>query len=187
VKFLVGFALIAFLAAYLCPLVERQRQSANLALCKDHLRQVGADLRDYAQLNGGFLPVAGAIENPHADVLAALAAAHCAGDPRNYYCPSQTRPDCQFTQQNFQAGNIGYFYYGAAAAPHDPALSRFLLSGLEWPRDLNLAMDGNTWVMSDMWFSGQETAHTGYRKGLNYLMLDGSVDFVGQSPRQAFH
>jgi prepilin-type processing-associated H-X9-DG protein len=41
--------------------------------------------------------------------------------------------------------------------------------------------------MSDVWVSVVPTAHAGYRKGVNYLMLDGSVDFVSQSPRQAFH
>ena len=50
-----------------------------------------------------------------------------------------------------------------------------------------MSMDPKTWVMSDVWYSGEETAHSGYRKGLNYLMLDGSVDFIEQSPRLAFH
>jgi prepilin-type processing-associated H-X9-DG protein len=168
-------------------MIERARQSANLALCKEHLRQIGVDMAAYARVSGGFLPVTAGLENPHADLLAALTASHALGREENYYCPSQTRPEMLFSPQNFQAGNIGYFYYGASDTPQDPALSRFLRTGVSWPRILNTSMDPKTWVMSDVWYSGEETAHTGYRKGLNYLMLDGSVDFIEQSPRLAFH
>ncbi len=48
-------------------------------------------------------------------------------------------------------------------------------------------MDPKTWVMSDIWVSSLPTSHPGFKKGVNYLMLDGSVGFVGESPRQQFH
>jgi prepilin-type processing-associated H-X9-DG protein len=48
-------------------------------------------------------------------------------------------------------------------------------------------MDPRSWVMSDMWVSGISTAHVGFKKGLNYLMLDGSVGFLTDSPRRGFH
>ena len=48
-------------------------------------------------------------------------------------------------------------------------------------------MEPDKWVMSDAWVSVEPTRHAGYRKGVNYLRLDGSVDFAGESPRQAFH
>jgi prepilin-type processing-associated H-X9-DG protein len=47
-------------------------------------------------------------------------------------------------------------------------------------------MDPKTWIMSDIWNSAVPTAHPGFRKGVNYLMLDGSVDFLSQSPRHSF-
>ena len=87
----------------------------------------------------------------------------------------------------FRADTIGYYYYGAATPGSNHDINKFLRSGISWPRKLNKSMDRNVWVMSDIWVSAVPTAHAGYRKGVNYLMLDGSVSFIGESPRQAFH
>jgi prepilin-type processing-associated H-X9-DG protein len=187
VQLLVVIAIIAVLIAFFTPMIQRMREKANLALCKDHLRLIGIGLIEYARENDGNLPVSATVENPQRDLLQCLAASHCLGNAANYYCPSEEQPGLRYSDQNFKAGIIGYYYYSAATASANPSLSKFLRSGISWPRELNLTMNANSWVMSDIWFSGQPTAHVGYRKGLNYLMLDGSVDFVGESPRQAFH
>jgi hypothetical protein len=92
-----------------------------------------------------------------------------------------------YSEEHFKAGTIGYFYYSALQASDDEQLSRFLREGVTWPRMLNAVADPKSWVMSDIWVSGEPTAHGSYRKGVNYLMLNGAVDFVGESPRQAFH
>ena len=184
VHVVVLLAVAAFAVAYLIPVIERAREVSRLALCKDNLRKVGQALLLYAEENGGNLPVSPTVENPHAELISALTADHFVGNPRTYYCPSLRDPI--FSDQTFNSGIIGYYYYSASVAGN-PALSKFLRGGITWPRKLNTSMAPKSWVMSDMWVSGVPTAHPGYRKGVNYLMLDGSVDFVGESPRQQFH
>jgi prepilin-type processing-associated H-X9-DG protein len=184
---LVLIAIIALLVALLVPTVERLREQANLALCKDNLRKIGGALILYAHANGGELPVSPTIENPHVELLDGLSAGKFVSDPTIYYCPSQKQPSLCFSEQNFKSGIIGYYYYSAMNVSADPALSKFLRGGVTWPRMLNAGMDPKTWVMSDIWVSALPTSHAGYRKGVNYLMLDGSVGFVSESPRQQFH
>jgi prepilin-type processing-associated H-X9-DG protein len=187
VHLLVLIAIIALLIALLFPTVQRMREQANLALCRDNLRKIGNALILYTHASGGDLPVSASVENPHVELINSLAAAGLAGDPKNYYCPSQKNPTLCFTDQNFKAGIIGYYYYSALSVSADPTLSKFLRGGVTWPRKLNTAMNPKTWVMSDIWVSALPTAHAGFKKGVNYLMLDGSVGFVSESPRQQFH
>ena len=184
---LVVTAMIALGIAMLIPTVERARAQAGLLACKDNLRKIGVGLAQYARLNGGELPVSPTVENPHLELIESLAAAHCAGDPRTFYCPSQSGGGNEFSEANFRSGAIGYYYYSAMGASSDPALSKFLRGGVSWPRELNTGMNPKTWVMSDVWMSGVPTAHIGYKKGVNYLMLDWSVGFLSESPRQGFH
>ncbi len=183
----VAAVLMAMLAPLLAPRSKISGDAANLALCKENLRQIGIGLLAYAQDNGGVLPVSDTVENPHTALLQAAATRKYVGDPKLFYCPAQPSPSLSYSDANFKAGIIGYFYYSAAQASDDEDLSRFLLTGISWPRELNTHLDGRSWVMSDIWVSGAPTAHSGYRKGVNYLMLDGSVGFVSESPRQAFH
>jgi hypothetical protein len=184
---LVLAAIVALGIGLLIPTIERARQRAALALCKDNLRRIGRNLVLYAEANGGELPVSPTIENPHVELLDCLAAGHLLGDPRIYYCPGERRPERSYSDGNFKSGNIGYFYYCADGASDDPALSRFLRADVAWPRIITTRMAPDTWIMSDIWASGTPTAHPGFRKGVNYLMIDGSVDFLGESPRQHFH
>lgn len=185
VHVVVLLAVAAVVIAYLIPMVERAREASRLALCRDNLRKIGAGLLLYARANYGNLPVSPTVENPHIELIHALTAGPFAADPKNFYCPSLRDPS--FSERNFNAGITGYYYYSASAASTDATLSRFLRSGVTWPRRLSTSMDPKAWVLSDIWVSGVPTAHAGYRKGINYLMLDGSVDFVSESPRQAFH
>jgi type II secretory pathway pseudopilin PulG len=187
VHLLVSIAIIAFLFALFVPTMQRLREKANLALCKDNLRKIGSALILYAGNSGGELPVSPTLENPHLELLDSLAAARFTGDPKSCYCPSEHRPSLSFSDQNFKSGTIGYYYYSALGASADPTLSKFLRGGVKWPRKLNTTMNPNTWVMSDIWVSSLPTSHSGYKKGVNYLRLDGSVGFVGESPRQQFH
>jgi prepilin-type processing-associated H-X9-DG protein len=184
---LVVVAIVALMVALLVPTIERLREQANLALCKDNLRKIGGALILYAHANGGELPVSATVENPHVELLDCLVAGKFIGDPKIFYCPSERRAGLSFSDQNFRSGIIGYYYYSAFSASADPSLSKFLRGEVSWPRKLNAAMDPKTWVMSDIWVSALPTSHAGYRKGVNYLMLDGSVGFVGESPRQQFH
>jgi prepilin-type processing-associated H-X9-DG protein len=187
VHFLVSIAIVALVVAMLIPSIERLREKANLVRCKDNLRQIGSALIQYARINNGDFPVSRSIENPHRELLNDLVAAHLTSDHRIYYCPSERRPALGFSDGNFNSGVIGYYYYSAENTPPDPALSKFLRSGVSWPRELNTHMGPNTWIMSDIWVSSLPTSHPGYKKGVNYLMIDGSVGFVDESPRQQFH
>jgi len=187
VQLLVVIAIVALLIALVVPTVQRVRERARLALCKDNLRQIGTVLTLYGRANGGNLPVSPTLENPHAELLEGLSAERFIGGPKIYYCPAQPRPDLCFSDQNFKSGMIGYYYFSAAGPGDNPALSKFLRNEAMWPRELNTAMGPQTWVMSDIWVSSLPTAHLGYKKGVNYLMLDGSVGFVAESPRRDFH
>jgi len=187
VHLLVLIAIVALLVALLLPMIERFREKANLAICKDNLRKIGNSLILYAHANGGDFPVSPTVENPHVELIRSLTAGKFIGDPQTYYCPSEQRPGLSYSDQNFKSGIIGYYYYSATSVSTDPALSKFLRGGVTWPRMLNTTMDPKSWVMSDIWVSALPTSHPGYKKGVNYLMLDGSVGFVSESPRQQFH
>jgi prepilin-type processing-associated H-X9-DG protein len=187
VHLLVIIALLALAGAMGFPALARARAAANLLLCKDHLRAVGVELNQYAQLTGGALPLSPSIDGPQTELLHDLSGVHCVGDPQNYYCPALHEQNRAFSDANFSSGMIGYYYYGSVGPGANKELSKFVRSGISWPRRLDLSMPKNTWLMSDIWVSAVPTAHAGYRKGLNYLMLDGSVGFISESPRQAFH
>jgi hypothetical protein len=87
---------------------------------------------------------------------------------------------------NIQEGNISYFYFSFQERPANRLLSNFLLKSVPWPRMLRTTMAPDTWVLSDSWFSNEPTAHRWYPKGINYVVLDGSVNMVTQSPRGSF-
>lgn len=180
-------AICVVVIAFLVPLAHRSRDKDTLARCKDHLRAIGVSLRQYAADSGGALPVSPTVQNPHLALVQSLKQTGHAPDGSIFYCPAETKPDLQYSPEHFTAGVIGYYYYSAAEPSSDASLSKFLRAGLTWPRELNTTMPPNTWLMSDIWLSGVPTAHSAYHKGINYLKLDGSVDFVSESPRKEFH
>ena len=57
VHVIVLLAVATLAVAYLIPMVERAREASRLAVCRDNLRKIGADLLLYAQANKGTLPV----------------------------------------------------------------------------------------------------------------------------------
>ncbi len=136
-------------------------------------------------MNAGCFPVSATLQNPHADLVAALAA-ELRSDGREFYCPAERKPEMIFTPEHVRNGTIDYYYYSAMGNADDQSLGR-LLREISWPRKLTTAMPGNTWLMSDIWNSGVPTTHAGYRKGLNYLTIDGSVTFISEMPRRSFH
>ncbi len=111
VHLLVLISIVALLVALFVPTMERLREKENLAMCKDNLRKIGSALILYTHASGGELPVSATVENPHSELLNCLAVGQFVGDPKNYYCPSEHRPDRTFSDQNFKSGVIGYYYY----------------------------------------------------------------------------
>jgi len=104
----------------------------------------------------------------------------------DFYCPSEHRPELSLSAQNIEEGNISYFYYSFEERPANRLLSNFLLKSVAWPRRLKTTMAPDTWVLSDSWFSNMPTAHRWWPKGVNYVVLDGSVSMVTQGPRSYF-
>jgi len=183
-ELLVVIAILAVLAALVTPAGSRALEEAYLVECRNNLRNLGLALRCYAKDHDGALPVSGVLDGPHPALVAAVKP--YAGDVRMYYCPSDTRPGRVFSDANVEAGRIGYFYFSCERVTRNSGVSRFLRRDVPWPRRLANTMDSRTWVASDAWFSGEPTPHHGWKKGVNYLTLGGDVQFLTESPRQAF-
>lgn len=183
-ELLVVIAILAVLAALITPAGNRALEEANLIACRNHLRSIGLTAGCYAKDHGGMLPVSSCVDGPHPALVAALKP--YASDVRMYYCPSDARPDRICSDENVEAGRIGYFYFSCEQVTRNGGVSQFLRWDVPWPRRLVNTMDSRTWVASDAWFSGEPTPHRGSKKGVNYLTLGGDVQFVTEGPRQAF-
>lgn len=181
-----AITIIALLLSLLVPALGRARDQTRLTLCRSHLRNVGIGALLYADANNSYLPVDRKLDNPHTELIAALNEEQYVVDPENYYCPSMTEPELEYSEENLAAGLISYFYFGCREATSNYRISTFLRWETAWPRLLRDTMDPQTWVMSDAWFSGKPTAHRFYKKGVNYLVLGGSVHMIERSPRREF-
>ncbi len=191
VEVLVTTAIIGLLASVLLPAISRASDKSRLLVCRVHLRNVTIATLVYADDNNDFLPIDGILgpsyqgfDNPHTALIQALQG--YVGDRYNYFCPSSTDPKLCFSQQNLQADVIGYFYYSCQSPSTNRDVHTYLRWTISWPRYLRTTMDSGTWVISDSWFRGRPTSHRGYRKGVNYAVLDGSVKMLYKSPRKAF-
>jgi len=184
VELLVVLAIIAIMAALLLPAGHSAIEEARRVECQNNLRQVGLATLLYAKDHDGALPMSSVLDGPHPALVAALK--DYIGNPGVYFCPAEASPDRVFTPENVDAGRIGYFYYSCAKATPNGDVSTFLRWNVKWPRPVIRGMNAHTWVASDAWFSGLPTAHSSYKKGVNYVTLGGDVQFVEESPREAF-
>lgn len=204
VELLVTIAIISLLLAIIIPALGRARDQAKLMICKVRLRNICNASLMYADENQSKLPVDDMlgpsytdglsgqwIDNPHLSLINALSQKNYLDQPENYYCPSQKNPPYSYSDKNFSAGHIGYFYFSVVHNPiSNGGLSTFLrwpeMGVIEYPRRLRSSMHSQTWVVSDMWFSGQPTSHRWFQKGINYALLDSSVQMVQKQPRKEF-
>jgi len=186
IELLVTMAVISVLISILLPVIGRARDQAKLALCKGRLRNVFLGVLMYANDNRSYPPFVEKLDNPHTRLILALGKRHYVDQPETFYCPSDTRPDLCFSPENLAAGNISYFYYSCEKATTNRCISTFLRWEVKWPRRLQIDMDPQTWVISDSWFSGEPTPHSFYKKGVNYVTLDGGVKMLYKSPRKQF-
>jgi type II secretory pathway pseudopilin PulG len=184
VELLVVLMIIVILAAILVPVCGRAIEEANQVNCRANLRNLGVCVLAYAKDHDGWLPVSGVVDGPHPAVAAALK--DYIGDPRVYYCPSETAPERTYSPENVAAGRIGRFWYSCERATSNGLVSTFLRWNVAWPRRLANTMRPGTWVASDCWFSGEPTAHRYCQKGVNYVTLGGDVQMVTESPREVF-
>jgi prepilin-type N-terminal cleavage/methylation domain-containing protein len=184
IELLTVIAIVTLLATIAGIAVCRALEQTRVTLCKNNLHCLGDGLWMYAGDNLSCLPVDPAIDNPHTVLINATQ--KYISSSKSYYCPSLNQGDSSFTNSNFLAGRIGYFYYSCDHATSNKDVSTFLRWNVTWPRKLTTTMDKDTWVLSDQWFSALPTSHWCYNKGVAYLVLDSSVRFVEDSPRQSF-
>lgn len=186
VELLVVVAIVVLLVSVVIPALGRARDQANVVACRANLRSLAMGCLAYASEHDSVLPTDSSVDNPHTGLIEMLGTGKYAEAPEVYYCPSETRPEFRYSQQNFEAGNIGYFYYSFTERPTNRYLSNFLRKTIKWPRVLKATMAADAWVASDSWFSNSATAHRYYKKGVNYVTLGTAVEMVKESPRAEF-
>lgn len=186
VELLVTIAVIGFLLSILVPALGRARDQTNLIVCRAHLRSLIVGCLIYAGENNSLLPVDKKVDNPHTGLINMLSSINYGEAMENYYCPSEKTDALRLCKENFEQGNISYFYYSFTQRPANRYLSNFLLKNLSWPRIIRDTMHPQTWILSDSWFSNMPTAHRWYKKGVNYATVNGSVQMVKRSPRDKF-
>lgn len=186
VELLVVIAVMGLLLSLLVPAVGRAKDHGKLITCRANLHNLSLSCRAYALEHDTFLPTDTSIDNHHLKLIGMLSEGGYVEGMGSFFCPSEKREDLCFSMDNIEAGNISYFYYSFTDRPTNRYFSNFLRKSLDWPRVLKDTMPGDTWVISDSWFSNMPTAHRFYKKGVNYSVLDGSVQMVTKSPRQKF-
>jgi len=186
VELLVAVAAVGLMLSIVVPALGRARDNADLVLCRTHLRNLMMSCQMYADDNDSWLPVADKLDNPHLSLIRVLSGTNRGVAVQDFYCPSEHRPALAFSAENVAEGNISYFYYSFKERPANRLLSNFLLKSVPWPRRLKTTMAPDTWILSDSWFSNMPTAHRWWPKGVNYVVLDGSVSMVTQGPRSYF-
>jgi type II secretory pathway pseudopilin PulG len=186
VEVLVVIAIIVLVVSLVIPALGRARDQANSMACRANLRSLALGCLAYASEHDSILPTSATVNNPHADLIEMLGTGDYVDDMEIYYCQSETRPELRCSAQNFEEGNISYFYYSFTERPTNRHLSNFLRKTIEWPRVLKDTMPANTWVASDSWFSNVATAHRYYKKGVNYVTLGATAEMVKESPRGQF-
>ena len=191
VELLVVMAIISALTSILVPALGRARDEAKLIICRSRLRNVCVSALLYAGDHRGALPIDTMlgpdyedVSNPHGPLFAALEG--YLESPENYYCPSETDPALKYTQENFAAGVMGYYYFSCDRASGNRDISTFLRWDVQWPRHLRDTWHPKTWVVSDSWFRDRPTPHRWFQKGVNYATIESSVEMVSSSPRQSF-
>jgi len=187
IELLVVMGIIGFLLALILPALGRAKDKSKLIVCKSNQRNLLMGCLIYADDNDSWLPVDKQLHNPHAGLIDNLFDRRYIHESMVYYCPSETAEDLKYSEENFQDKNIGFFYYSFSDRPTYRYLSTFFLKKLPWPRTLRDTMKPDRWVFSDSWFSNRPTAHRWYKKGVNYVTLDGSVHFVKESPKTEFN
>ncbi len=186
IELLIVIGIISLLVAIIMPALGRARDQAKLVICKSNQRGLLLGCLIYASDNNSRLPMDDKLHNSHTILIDSLSKGSYVDCQEIYYCPSETSEDIRYSKENFNEGNIGYFYYCFNTRPTYRYLSSFFLKKTPWPRVLKDTDKQNRWVFSDSWFSGVPTAHRWHKKGVNYVTLDGVVHMVKESPKNEF-
>jgi len=190
VELLVIIAVIGLLVSLLIPALGRAKDHSKLIVCRSNQKNLLLGCRTYANDNNSALPVDKQLHNSHIQLMYQLSAGDYINEPKVYYCPSvkngRLSEELKYSEENLRKGNISYFYFSFTDKATYIYLSRFLLTDTPWPSLLTDTARGDKWVFSDSWFSNLPTAHRWYKKGVNYVTIDGSVHMVKAGPRDEF-
>lgn len=192
IELLVVIAIIAILAAILFPVFAKARENARRTSCLSNLKQLSSGALMYAQDYDELFPVSPTQGNPMPNVVTAL-------DPyikswQVWYCPSidyysRVDPDLASKLENYQIGNIGYYFWSMAGIH---AHTGPFLDYSRQPRQLNTTMDADVWMWSDVfgaWFYPQGLGGLhGYAKWsfTNIAFMDGHVKSITGRPVNIF-
>lgn len=185
-ELLIVIGTISFLMALIVPALGRARDQSKVIVCRSNQRSLLFGCLLYSGDNDSRLPVDKQLHNTHVGLIQDLSGGGYVEESEVFYCPSERSPDLKYSEENFGKGDIGYFYYSFHERPTCRYLSTFFLKKLPWPRLLRDTMPADKWVFSDSWFSNRPTAHRWYKKGVNFVSLDGSVGMVKESPKRSF-
>jgi prepilin-type N-terminal cleavage/methylation domain-containing protein/prepilin-type processing-associated H-X9-DG protein len=206
IELLVVIAIIAILAAMLFPVFARAREQARRASCWSNLRQLGVALHMYAQDYDEAFPIGTdpvqwkTYGNPK---LAFVQATYPYVKNRAvYYCAScdvlaaqnalsstlavqAWAAKLRFTDENWNAGNICYYYYSFLVSNIPPGPG-----GVFTARTLTECCDtpAEVWLMSDPFMNGARWFPHAYdhARGINVLMVDGHTKPLIGRPRDLF-
>jgi len=186
VELLVVIAVVGLLLSLLLPALGRAKDNSKLLICRTNQRSLLLGSLAYAAENDSALPVDLRLHNSHIKLVETLSSGDYIKGAKVYYCPSEKDEELKYSEENFSDGAIGYFYYCFSDRPKYKYLSIFFLKKTPWPRILTDTAKPDKWVFSDSWFSNRSTSHRWYKKGVNYITLDGAVQMVEKSPKSKF-
>lgn len=185
-ELLIIIGIISFILSVILPALGRAKDQSKIIICRSNQKNLLLGCLLYADDYDSSLPVDKQLHNPHFDLIKNLHDNKYVTDSKVFYCPSERADELKYSEDNFSNANIGYFYFCFSDRPTYRYLSTFFLKKQDWPRLLTNSMSPDKWVFSDSWFSNLPTAHRWYKKGVNYVTLDGSVNMVTESPRRVF-
>jgi len=201
IELLVVIAIIAILAAMLFPVFANARESARKTTCASNLKQLGLAAHMYAQDYDELFPVDRYACNSSTTHIALVRAVTPYVKNRQiFYCPStvkvaQWMPDFQPTEDNWNNGNIGYYFYSfdqvpSSVSPGSPSYSTWICWSFlrqrtgDQPRVMSEQWDPSCWLWSDAWcqltrINHGVNLHDSHAGSINICYLDGHVKFQG--------
>jgi len=194
IELLVVIAIIAILAAILFPVFARAREKARQTTCLSNLKQLGMGLMMYAQDWDEQLPLEPTNGNSHLGLVQGI---YPYVKNRNiFYCPSINilvpyAADLANTDENWEQGNIGYYYWSCEAAhAYTGPFSQYMPNILS---PVTTEDPCKQWLMSDVfgkhfWTQGAPFPHNMPKWSiLSVLYLDGHVAPVRGRPSDSFN